>query len=237
MALCDPSMGECSKQGTRTSYFYYLTYSFPITLQGLMDFSFLFGKHRFAAHWLFWQNYLEIFTGVNPSGSFIYSVFYMRILLTMVIAGILTALKRLWIATYLGKRSYLHFGPELEVILGKMLLISSVANLGQQIESQIVTNKIDDGYVFASITKSARAFPGLATDSEDDSPIITGRKSHTASTMSEGGGDGFGFGKSILESGVVRDSTRKLEKVKYSSSKHLEIMSLLEEWEVSRSCF
>ena len=213
----------------------YTIFTFSSTLQGLMDFIFLFGKHRFAAHWLFWQTHLKIFSDVNPSGSFIYSTFYMRVLLTMIIAGITTALKRLWIATYLGKRSYIHFGPELEVILGKMLLVSSVANLGQQIESNIVTNKIDDGYVFASITKSVKAFPGLTTDSEDDSPIMRERKSHTASATSEGDGGGFGFGKSLLESGVVKGSTQNREKVKYTSSKQLEIMSLLEEWEVSTS--
>lgn len=209
---------------------------YVMTFWGIMDFIFLYGRHRFAAHWLFWQNFFEIFTTENPGGSFIYSVFYMRILITMIVAGFLTALKRLWIATFLGRRSYLHFNPELEIILSKMLLISSVAHLGRQIEAHIVTDKISDGYIFSSITKSAQAFPGLTTDSEDDSPTRKGRKmfsSVASSTRGEQRGDGLGFGKSLMESGVVKSSERKLEKIKYASSKKIEIMKLLEEWEVS----
>ena len=149
---------------------------FIIVFWGIMDFIFLFGRHPFAAHWLFWQN-LDIFTAANPGGSFIYSVTYIRILITMITCGLLTALKRcenwicsyscfmfretltvpnnftltwrLWLATLLGERSYNHFGKELEIILSKMLLVSSVAHLGQHIESQTMTNKIDDGYIFA----------------------------------------------------------------------------------------
>lgn len=205
-----------------------------MTLWGLMDFAFLYGNHRFAEHWLFWQNTFEIFTSNNPGGSFIYSEFYTRILLTMIVAGFCTALKRLWIATYLGKRSYLHFNPELEVILGKMLLVSSVAHLGRNIEAQIETDKIDDGYVFASITKSAREYPGMTTDSEEDSPRRE-RKAFQPTNASIAGSNfnGDGFGDTLLSSGVVFNSTRKLEKVKYASSKHLEIMNMLEEWEVS----
>jgi hypothetical protein len=167
----------------------------------------------------------------------------MRILVTMIIAGVLTALKRLWIATYLGKRSYLHFGPELEIILSKMLLISSVANLGRQIESNVVTDKIDDGYVFSSIKNSAKAFPGLTTDSEDESParkerkiyLSSGNASHTAGSIEGDVGDGDGFGRSLIEAGVVGHSSRKLEKTKFTPSKQLEIMALLDEWEVSRN--
>ena len=70
---------------------------YVMTFWGVMDFIFLYGSHRFAAHWLFWQNFFEIFTSKNPGGTFIYSVFYTRILITMIVAGFLTALKRLWI--------------------------------------------------------------------------------------------------------------------------------------------
>lgn len=136
----------------------------------------------------------------------------------------------------MGRRSYLHFNPELEKILSKMLLISSVAHLGKQIEEQVVTNKISDGYIFASITQSAKAFPGMTTDSEDDSPARKERKMYQSTNASVAGSvvgeaGGEGFGKTLLEAGVVKHSTRKLEKVKFASSKHLEIMNLLEEWE------
>eukprot|EP00804_Cyclotella_cryptica_P022597 CCRYP_009462-RA/>CCRYP_009462-RA protein AED:0.07 eAED:0.07 QI:588/1/1/1/1/0.91/12/1091/1323 len=210
---------------------------YVLTFWGLMDFCFLFGRHEFAAHWLFWQNRLEIFTSANPSGSFVYEVFYMRILITMIVVGVLTAAKRLWLATFLGKRSYLYFGKELEVILAKMLLISQVAHLSRQIEAQVVSNTIADGYAF-TIASASKAFPGLTTDSEDDSPVRGERKRLQSADYSLGAGSTGepipdGFGKTLKDAGLSqRFGAKSLnDQKKLQSSKQLEIMSLLEEWE------
>ena len=39
-----------------------------------------------------------------------------------------------------------HYGPELEKVLARMLLVSQVAHLARQIEAQVVTSRIADGY-------------------------------------------------------------------------------------------
>jgi hypothetical protein len=203
-----------------------------------MDFCFLFGQHNFAEHWLFWQDTLEIFTHANPGGSFVYSEFYMRILFTMIAAGVLTALKRLWLATSLGKRSFIHYGPELEIILAKMLLVSQVAHLSRQIEAQITSSTIADGFAFAVTTSNPKMFPGLTTDdSENDSPVQKERKRLDTADYSLGpsslGGQApaDGFGESVRQAGLVSQrGLRKGPDTKFGSSKQLEIMALLEEW-------
>ena len=96
-----------------------------VTFWALMDFCFMYGSYAFAQHWLFWQDWLLIFNESNPAGEFLESVLYTKLLLCMVFVGLTTALKRLWLATFLGRRSYNHYGPQLVVILAKMLLLSS----------------------------------------------------------------------------------------------------------------
>ena len=76
-----------------------------LTFWSLADFCFLFGNYAFARHWLFWQDWIELFTESNPAGDFLHSTFYMRILLAMMFVGVITSLKRLWLATFLGRRS------------------------------------------------------------------------------------------------------------------------------------
>lgn len=107
---------------------------YVLTFWSLCDFAFLFGSHPFAKHWLCWQDWIGLFNESNPSGSFLHSEFYMRILIAAMFIGVSTSVRRLWLATFLGKRSYAHYGPELEIILSKMLLVSQVAHLARQIE-------------------------------------------------------------------------------------------------------
>jgi len=143
---------------------------YVLTFWAISDFCFLYGNNPFSHHWLFWQDKLDIFNANNPPGQFLESEFYLRLLLAALCVGLLTSFKRLWLATSLGKRSYYHYGPELEVILAKMLMISQVSHLARQIEDlKIVTSRvgISDGYTNA-MKHSNIGIPGLGTsDSED----------------------------------------------------------------------
>jgi hypothetical protein len=94
----------------------------------------LYGSGRFANHWGFWQDVFDMFNETNNSGNTTSDSFYLRLLIAGIVAGVLTSLKRVWITTYLGKRSYEHYGPQLEEIMRKMLLISEVAHLSVEIE-------------------------------------------------------------------------------------------------------
>ena len=175
----------------------------------------------------------------------------MRILIAMLFVGVATSLKRLWLATYLGKRSYAHYGPELEVILAKMLLVSQVAHLARQIEQDVVTSRVSDGYAYgmaSTMQSKAVAFPGLTTDSEDElghmSPSQKSRKSSDELSSSQRSIDGFG--KSLRAQGIggklvnslnnpkemdMRASRMMSTKKLMSSSTKMAILQLLEEWE------
>ena len=102
----------------------------------VLDFCFLYGPHKFAQHWLYWQNLLDLFNAGNPAGSVTYSDLYMRILLCMIFVGATVSLKRLFLAIYLGRRTVKHFGSELEMLMAKMILIGEVSNLARDIENK-----------------------------------------------------------------------------------------------------
>jgi hypothetical protein len=79
---------------------------FLIFAWGLFDFCLLYGDHRFYQHWLFWQDTLEMFTEKNPAGQVIFSDTYRRILTVAVSVGIVVAIKRFWLALFLGKQTF-----------------------------------------------------------------------------------------------------------------------------------
>mmetsp|Transcript_23264 Transcript_23264/g.41596 ORF Transcript_23264/g.41596 Transcript_23264/m.41596 type:complete len:1233 (+) Transcript_23264:4492-8190(+) len=219
---------------------------YVLTFWCIADFCFLFGNHQFARHWLHWQYWLDVFNEENPAGNFLQSSFYMRLLLSGLFVGVATSLKRLWIATYLGKRSYAHYGPELEIILAKMLLVSQIAHLARQLESQVAIHHVASGFAY-TIRDGELALPGLTTDSEDEiNPSITRSQSaHSSNSKSHRQGESSqnGFGQSLLDAGIggklvislsrprLDESPHKSSKKLLDSSAKLEIMLLLEEWE------
>ena len=165
----------------------------------------------------------------------------MRVLLAMMFVGIATSLKRLWLATFLGQRSYAHYGPELELILGKMLMISQVAHLARQIEANVTTSHVSDGYMYTM--KHSIALPGLTSDSEDEtnSPLQKGDKKSFDGLLSQDG-----FGESLKKEGIGSKLAASLNKPKLedyrsermlsaknmmNSSMKLAILNLLSEWE------
>jgi len=212
---------------------------YVLTFWSLFDFILLYGNRKFARHWLYWQDWVELFTASNPAGNFLHSDFYMKLLLAMMFVGVVTSLKRFWLATFLGRRSYAHYGPELEIILAKMLLVSQIARLGRHIDSNINVSIISDGYAYPMQQNKSIALPGLTTDSEDDIDDVSRSASKTPSESQTNG-----FGQSLLDAGIGSKLVSKLSKPRpdnaraslnksttMSSSKQLEIMQLLNEWE------
>jgi len=189
---------------------------------------------------MFWQELIGMCNDKNPAADFVHGSFYLRILLSMIFVGVITALKRLMLATFFGRRSFAHYGPELEKILAKMILVSQVAHLARRIEANVinVSNVLSSGYAY---TMKAD-FTGLASDSDDmesSSPTHT-RKSigDNNSQASDSSPHGFGaslrqsvYGKKLISSlarkniGMIEDMTRG------QSSSKVEMMKMLEEWE------
>ena len=102
----------------------------------MLDFVFLYGSYEFPKHWLFWQNKLDLFNAANPVVGVTDNETYMRLLISCIFVGVTSSLKRLFLAIYLGRREVAHFGPELEALMAKMILIGEVANLARDIEKK-----------------------------------------------------------------------------------------------------
>lgn len=180
----------------------------------------------------------------NPAADFLHGSFYLRVLLAMIFVGVVTSFKRLMLATFLGRRSFAHYGPEFETILAKMILVSQVAHLARRIEANVIspTTMLASGYAY---TMNNANFAGLASDSYDfepSSPPDTRKSvdyshasdSSPASQQQHGFGESLSksvYGKKLISSmsrknmGIVEGLTRD------NSSSKVEMMKLLEEWE------
>ena len=79
----------------------------------------------------------------NVADGIVDSDLYTDILLSMILVGVATSVKRTILALYLGKRVYIHYKPKLEKIMIDMLILTEVAELanalkefeGEQIDS------------------------------------------------------------------------------------------------------
>jgi len=219
-------------------------YSSPSKLTCIsVDILTLYGENPFAEHWLFWQDLIGMCNKQNPPADFLHGSFYLRVLLSMIFVGVVTSLKRLMLATFLGRRSFAHYGPEFETILAKMILVSQVAHLARRIEANVVTPTamFASGYAY---TMTKANFAGLASDSDEfetGSPLDTRKSvdynsdaSDSSPTSQHGFGESLGksvYGKKLISSmsmknrGIVEGIARD------NSLSKVEMMKLLEEWE------
>jgi hypothetical protein len=132
---------------------------------------------------LFWQNKLDMFNSSNPVVGIINSELYLRILLSCIFLGVAASLKRLFLAIYLGRRAVTHFGPELETLMAKMIIIGEVANLSRDIESKQALFVDQSSQMYDPVGESERLvrFQDLMIDENSSietnpSPSISQRK-------------------------------------------------------------
>ena len=82
---------------------------FILTTWSIFNFCILYGPAPFFSHWLFFQEYIELFNRSNPSGNIIKSEWNRRILSIGVSVGLVVAIKRFWLGLYLGKQIFCKF--------------------------------------------------------------------------------------------------------------------------------
>jgi len=70
------------------------------------DFLLLFGDRRFCDHWLYQQKGVALFNDSNPSGNVMTSKLYADILICGIVGGFLGALKKVWVAWFLGRKKF-----------------------------------------------------------------------------------------------------------------------------------
>lgn len=102
-------------------------------LWAFWDLFILFGDNSFYQNWFFFTG-LELFSKANPGGDFLTTLFYFRVLLAVLVAGLATAVKRTVMAMSFGKSTLQRYKTRLEKLLVDVLLVSEVAELSKEIE-------------------------------------------------------------------------------------------------------
>jgi hypothetical protein len=71
---------------------------------GVANIIFLQGPGKFPAHWAFWQDWIDLFNGSNPSGDVVEKAVYQSFNLACIGFGAATAVKRIILSNVMGKR-------------------------------------------------------------------------------------------------------------------------------------
>jgi hypothetical protein len=102
-------------------------------LWSLNDLVLLHGNSPFQQNWFFFLD-IGVFSEVNKGGDFLYSEFYLRFLMSMLLGGTCHAIKRTHVAMTFGKRTLQTYKASMETILADIVLISEVAELARELE-------------------------------------------------------------------------------------------------------
>ena len=73
-----------------------------------------------------------MFTNENPAGDVTDRVLYRRVLISLIIYGISTSFKRVWVGQHLGRRIFVRYNPSLIKLMKRMMLVSEVALLAKK---------------------------------------------------------------------------------------------------------
>ena len=106
---------------------------FCMAMWGFLDLMLLEGASEFERHWLYFTN-IRLYSQGNSGSYVLTSEIYVRLLLSMVVAGFLTAGKRTAVAMYFGRRTFMEFKPRLEKLLKEVVLVSELAALAEEAE-------------------------------------------------------------------------------------------------------
>ena len=139
-----------------------LGWPFHLAAWGIIDLMMLFGSGRFAKHWMFYQDTIEVFSEENPAGEVLEAKVYQSLLIFAIVAGVLVTAKRYYIGLSFGKATYSRYSEKLSSILKDSLLVSSIARFSDKayeteqfsIEQQVVVNA--SSYLPKTPTKEGR---------------------------------------------------------------------------------
>ena len=98
------------------------------------DLLLLHGDHAFAKNWLFYLD-ISMLSEANGDDGFLESEMYLRSLLAAIFAGTMTAIKRTYLALYMGRRTFDHYKPQLEQLMINIVLIAHIADLASETET------------------------------------------------------------------------------------------------------
>jgi hypothetical protein len=105
---------------------------FVLFFWSVYDWTLLAGTKPFFSHWLHFQKWVGLFNESNPDGNLISSEWNHRILALATGISLAVAIKRFWIAMFLGRQTYHRYSDKLATLMAKMVLIGEVAALSLQ---------------------------------------------------------------------------------------------------------
>jgi hypothetical protein len=103
-------------------------------LWSLIDLCVLHGDNVWQQNWFYFLE-IGLFSQKNKGGDFLYTDFYLSLLLAMLLAGFCHAVKRTSVAMSFGKRTLFTYKARLEKILTEIVLITEVAELANELEA------------------------------------------------------------------------------------------------------
>lgn len=116
---------------------------FIFTFWGCFSLLLTHGDQAFTQNWLYWLD-IGLLSDRNAGASILASNMYLRIFVSMTIAGVTTAVKRAYLTLYLGRRSVLHYKSSLEQLMVNVLILSEVAEMAEAAESPEFVEALSD---------------------------------------------------------------------------------------------
>jgi hypothetical protein len=97
------------------------------------DLLILHGDGLYTLHWFYWTG-LRLYTSANSGSYILSSSCYFRLLLSMLLAGFATTVKRMVILVHFGKRLLRTYKSRLEKLLADIVLLGEIAELAEEAE-------------------------------------------------------------------------------------------------------
>ena len=79
---------------------------FVFFLWSVLDFAFIHGDRALSHHWLYWQDYVDVFNEENPSGDVVNSTTYTRVLRLTTVISVIVAIKRAVVGLWLSRNTF-----------------------------------------------------------------------------------------------------------------------------------
>lgn len=107
---------------------------FIVACWGAWDLVLLHGDNTFQTHWFYWTG-LRIYSVANSGSYMLNSHQYLGILIAMIVAGLATTAKRMFLSIRFGRRILVMFKPRMEQLLAEMVLMEEMTELGENAEA------------------------------------------------------------------------------------------------------